>query len=159
MFEKASERDTILFQAKGFCNRLNDLWSISESDKRLTILNIIIKVATTTQADLLTLLYEFLDRVLSSSLVKILVDEHIIPLLMIPTTQTPINAEIIKELIKLILLGFETLPSKMDVYLTQIHSAIEVIKQTPEAFISNEGRANLERLEIAFKASNLFHLQ
>uniref|UniRef100_A0A914QVF2 Ubiquitin conjugation factor E4 core domain-containing protein n=1 Tax=Panagrolaimus davidi TaxID=227884 RepID=A0A914QVF2_9BILA len=115
-------------QGKGFNNRLNNLWS--EIEKQTKFLRVIISTASASNADVLPLTHAFLDDVLSSILVEKIV-EVISPL---PYTKqrNPIYSELIGYLTKLLLLGFENLPSKMDTHLTRVHLVIATLNGLPE---------------------------
>uniref|UniRef100_A0AC34F6S1 RZ-type domain-containing protein n=1 Tax=Panagrolaimus sp. ES5 TaxID=591445 RepID=A0AC34F6S1_9BILA len=112
-------------QGKGFNNRLNNLWP--EEEKQTKFLRVIVATASSSQADMLPLTYAFLGEVLSSKLVETIV-EKISPL---PYNrqmqQNPIYSELVGYTVKLLLLGFECLPSKMDTHLTKVHVVITTL--------------------------------
>uniref|UniRef100_A0A914ZD68 Uncharacterized protein n=1 Tax=Panagrolaimus superbus TaxID=310955 RepID=A0A914ZD68_9BILA len=105
-------------QGKGFNNRLNNLWP--EVEKQASFLKVIVSTASASQADVLPLTHAFLDDVLSSKLIETIV-EKVSPLpYNINLQKNYAYQELVGYLIKLLLLGFESLPSKMDIHLTKV---------------------------------------
>uniref|UniRef100_A0A914YV12 RZ-type domain-containing protein n=1 Tax=Panagrolaimus superbus TaxID=310955 RepID=A0A914YV12_9BILA len=131
-------------QGKGFSNRLNNIWT--EVEKQTKFLRVIVSTASSSQADMLPLTYAFLGEVLSSKLVEAIVDT-ISPL---PYNkqmqQNSIYAELVGYTVKLLLLGFECLPSKMDIHLTKVHVVITTLNGLT-TFLSAETIYDLEGLK------------
>jgi hypothetical protein len=90
------------------------------------------------------LTHAFLDDVLSSTLVEKIVE--IISPLPYTKQRNPVYSELIGYLTKLLLLGFESLPSKMDIHLTRVHLVIATLNGLP-GFLNAETVYNLEALK------------
>uniref|UniRef100_A0A914PWH2 DNA2/NAM7 helicase helicase domain-containing protein n=1 Tax=Panagrolaimus davidi TaxID=227884 RepID=A0A914PWH2_9BILA len=65
--------------------------------------------------------------------------------------EKPVYAQIAHNTVKLLLRGFETLPSKMDQHLTNVVSVITTLKEVKDICVKEETKIPLETLEIALK--------
>uniref|UniRef100_A0A914Y556 ZNFX1 domain-containing protein n=1 Tax=Panagrolaimus superbus TaxID=310955 RepID=A0A914Y556_9BILA len=134
-------------QVESFYHRLNDLWP--DIKKQSNFLRVIVATASTNQADLLNLTYEFVTKIFESKIIDTIVEKCICPLMYDTNMQKDsIYAEISFHTVKLLLLGFHLLPSKMDQHLPKVQNVITSLKHIS---LKEETVIQLERLEIALK--------
>ena len=127
---------------------MNDLWP--EVEKQTKFLKVIVATASANQADLISLTHAFLDDVLSSKLLETII-EKLSPLAYNnQMQQNPVYSDFVSYTVKLLLLGFESLPSKMDNHLSKVHLVIAALKELTY-YLSDETKHNLEGLEARIK--------
>uniref|UniRef100_A0A914XUR7 Uncharacterized protein n=1 Tax=Panagrolaimus superbus TaxID=310955 RepID=A0A914XUR7_9BILA len=130
----------------------DDLWP--DPKKQSDFLRIIVATASTNQSDLRNLTYDFISKVLGSKLIETIVERCIGPLMYDTNMQEePIYAEIAHYIVKLLLLGFISLPSKMDSHLLRVQNVTTSLKEVRDICLKEETKIQLERLEIALKVT------
>ena len=130
---------------------MNDVWP--EAEKQVKFLQVVVATISSTQGDLSSLTHAFLDQVLSSKLIEEVVTKQIFPLSVDPRKRTAVYLELSKHIVKLMLYGFEILPSKMDLHLERVHSVMASLTKVADNFLTDEIKMDLERLETALKVT------